>query len=178
MVLDVIVALVVAFGFYSGYSRGLVKTIFDTMSLVIGILAAMKLSPIVIGWLDQTLNVSPAVNYLIGVVITFLLVMMIIRFLGRKIEDIFKAAHINVINKLAGGTLQGLFFAFLMSMLLWTLGNYKVIRQETIDESITYPYLEPLPEIGRSIFEAAKPIFASFWEKTVQVMEDIKQSTE
>ena len=171
--LDIIVVLVVAFGFYAGYSRGLIKTVFDTLGLLVGILASMKLSSIVIDVLDSFLNVNGTILYLVGVVITFLLVMGLIRFVGKKIEDILEAANINILNKVAGGTLQGLFFAFLLSMLLWTLGNYNVIKPEVRETSVTYPLLEPLPEAGKSVFKAVKPIFQDFWQKTVDVMEDI-----
>ena len=69
--LDIIVVLVVAFGFYTGYSRGLIKTVFDTLSLFIGILAALKLSPIAINAIDRLFNVAPSISYLLGIVITF-----------------------------------------------------------------------------------------------------------
>ncbi len=178
MVLDIIVVLVVGFGFYAGYSRGLIRTVFDTLSLIIGILAAMKLSPIVIGFLERILNTSPSITYLIGIVVTFILVMALVRFIGKRVEDVFKAANINVLNKVAGGAVQGLFFAFLLSMLFWTLGNYKVIKKEMIQSSTTYPLLEPLPKAGKSVFLAVKPVFQSFWEKTVEAMDSISDKVE
>ena len=173
MILDIFVVLVVAFGFYTGYSRGLIKTVFDTLSLVVGILAAMKLSPITINVLESLFNISPSITYLVGIVITFILVMALVRFVGRKLEDVFKAANINSVNKLAGGAVQGLFCAFLISMVLWVLGNYNVVKPETKASSITYPLLEPLPEAGKSVFQAVKPVFQSFWDKTVDAMESI-----
>jgi membrane protein required for colicin V production len=173
MGLDIVVVLVVAFGFYAGYSRGLVKTVFDTMSLVIGILAAMKLSPITINLLESAFNISPKFTYLIGVVVTFIVVMAAVRFIGKRVEDILEAANINFVNKIAGGALQGLFFAFLLSMLIWTLGNYNVMKPETKQGSVTYPLLEPLPEAGKAVFTAVKPIFQSFWDKTVEAMESV-----
>ncbi len=176
MGLDIIVVLVVAFGFYAGYSRGLIKTVFDTASLLIGILAAMILSPLTIGLLESMFNISQRFTYLIGVVLTFIIAMAAIRFVGRRIEGILKAANINIINKVAGGTFQGLFFAFLLSMLLWTLGNYNVLKPETKEGSITYPLLEPLPEAGKSVFVAAKPIFQSFWDKTVEAMKSAREA--
>ncbi len=173
MILDIIVVLVVAFGFYAGYSRGLIKTIFDALSLIIGVLAAMKLSPITINVLDNLFNIPPSIAYLVGIVITFLLVMALVRYIGRKLEDVFETANINIVNKLAGGAFQGLFFAFLISMVLWVLGNYNVVKPQTKTDSITYPLLEPLPEAGKSVFTAVKPVFQSFWDKTVNAMESI-----
>lgn len=173
MILDIIVVLVVAFGFFAGYSRGLIKTVFDTMSLIIGILAAMKLSSYTIDALESMLNISTSITYLLGLVITFIIVMAIVRFVGRKIESVLKAANVNVINQLAGGAVQGLFFAFLLSMAIWTLGNYNVMKPETKEGSITYPYLEPLPEAGKALFTAVKPIFQEFWDNTVRAMESM-----
>jgi len=178
MGLDIIVVLVVAFGFYAGYSRGLIKTVFDTASLLIGILAAMILSPITIGLLEGVFNISPRFTYLVGLIVTFIVVMAAVRFIGRRIEGIMKAANINILNKVAGGAFQGLFFAFLLSMLIWTLGNYNVLKPETKKGSITYPLLEPLPEAGKSVFVAVKPIFQSFWDKTVEAMKSARDAGE
>ena len=114
MLLDIIVAIVVSLGFYLGYTRGLIKTVFDSLSLIIGILAALKLSPIVINILEEIIKTSPAVSFLLGVVITFIAVMDIIRFIGKKLEDMLEAVNINFINKLAGGAVQGLFFAYIL----------------------------------------------------------------
>ncbi len=178
MGLDIIVVLIVAFGFYAGFSRGLVKTAFDTMSLVIGILAAMILSSFTQDLLESMFNISETFTYLISVVITFIVVMAAIRFIGRRIEDILEAANINIINKLAGGVLQGAFFAFLLSMLIWTLGNYNIMKPETRENSVTYPYLEPLPEAGKSVFVAVKPIFQDFWDNTVRALKSVDGAIE
>jgi membrane protein required for colicin V production len=178
MGLDIIVVLIVAFGFYAGFSRGLVKTAFDTMSLLIGILAAMRLSGYTIDILEGMFNISPKFTVLIGLVVTFIVVMSAVRFIGRRIEDILEAANINIINKLAGGVVQGLFFAFLLSMMVWALGNYNVMKESTKENSITYPYLEPLPEAGKSVFIAAKPIFQDFWDNVVRAMKSVDGSTE
>jgi len=117
----------------------------------------MRLSTYTIDILESMFNISPKFTVLIGLVVTFIVVMAAVRFVGRRIEDILEAANINIINKLAGGVLQGAFFAFLLSMLIWALGNYNVMKESTKENSVTYPYLEPLPEVGKSVFLAAKP---------------------
>lgn len=175
MLLDIIVAIVVSLGFYLGYTRGLIKTVFDSLSLVIGILAALKLSPIVINILDEIIKTSPAVSFLLGVVITFIAVMAIIRFIGKKLEDMLEAVNINFINKLAGGAVQGLFFAYILSLAIWLVDSLKVLKPEVKAASITYSLLQPLPEKGKAVFTSLKPIFQGFWDKTVDAMDGIKE---
>jgi membrane protein required for colicin V production len=178
MLLDLIISIVVLLGFYLGYSRGLVRTIFDSLSLIIGIVAALKLSPLTIDLLQQIINISPAITFLIGVVLTFVVIMGLIRFSGQKIEDLLKAASINIINKLLGGALQALFFAYLLSMSFWLLNNLKLVSEEARSASKAYPVMEVLPEKGRAVFEKLKPVFRTFWDKTVEAMDKAGNSDE
>lgn len=174
MLLDVIVAIIITLGFYLGYSRGLIKTVFDTLSLIVGIVAALKLSPIVINILDGLLKMSPAITFILGIVLTFIGVMALIRFVGKKLEDLLSAVNINFVNKLAGGALQGIFFAYLLSLFLWLLSSIHLISPETQKASITYSALEPLPEKGKKVFTSLKPVFQGFWDKTLEAMDSIK----
>jgi membrane protein required for colicin V production len=178
MILDVFVAIVVSLGFYLGYSRGLIKTVFDSLSLVVGILAALKLSPIVINILQSFLKISPAMNFLLGVVITFIGVLAIIRYFGKKIESVLEAVNINFINKIAGGVLQSLFFAYLLSLTFWLLSTIKVLSPEVQMASMTYSLLEPLPEKGKKVFSSLRPVFQGFWDKTIETMDNINSKTE
>ena len=177
MALDIIIALVVALGFYLGFNRGLIKTVFDTLSLLIGLLAALMLSPTVITLVEQVVS-NKALSIVIGIVITFIGVMALIRFIGKKLEDVFKTVNINFINKLAGGAVQGLFFALLLSLLLGLMANLEVLNPRTAQNSTGYRLLEPLPEHSKVLFEKAKPIFKDFWEKTVEAMEAVKEKGE
>ena len=99
MILDLVAVLIIVLGFYFGYQRGFIKTVFDTASLIIGIIAALKLSPLVISFIKSSLNLSPSISFILGIVLTFLLVMILIRFIGARLEDLFKAVNLNFINK-------------------------------------------------------------------------------
>ncbi len=175
MILDIIVAIVLAFGFYIGFQRGLIKTVFDTASIFVGLLATLKLAEHVGGLVDSIISVNPGINWIISIVITFIVVMALIRFLGKKLEDIFKAINLNSINKLAGGALQAAFFALLVSLSLYFLDNLKLLEEKTKSESKSYTMLEPLPRHSQEVFVKLKPLFIGFWEKTKEAMDDVNQ---
>lgn len=178
MILDIIVAIVLAFGFYTGYNRGLIRTIFDTASLLVGIIAALKLSPIAINLVDSVLSTKPAISFIIGIVLTFVVVMIVVRFIGKKLEDLFKAINLNFVNQLAGGVIQSLFFALLISLGLYLLDNLKLLQESTKEESMSYSMLEPLPRKSQAVFTKLKPMFQGFWDKTVETMDEIKEKAE
>ena len=178
MILDIISALVITLGFYFGFQRGFIKTVFDTASLIIGIVAVLVLSPTVISLIDSSLNIASSLSYVIGIVLTFIVVMIIIRFLGRKLEDLFKAVNLNFINKFNGGALQAIFFAIILSYAVALMNKVQMIKPETKDRSIAYPYLELLPEMSQRLFEGLKPVFTGFWDATVEAMESVKKEAD
>jgi len=169
MIIDIILALVVTYGFYTGFERGLIDTFFDTLSIIIGILVAIKLSFIIINFLGNILpNVSPQITYIIGLILTFLLVMAIIRFIGNKVEGLFKFAKVNILNKIAGGALKAFLFATLFSFVILLIGKVGAMNEETIEKSKTYRFIEPFPEYAKAGFEKVKPYFQEFYDKTLE----------
>jgi len=178
MILDIITCLLVAFGFYQGFSRGLIKTVFATFSLMIGIVAALKLSPIVINLLQNAFSINPAITFVIGFVLTFMVVMGLIRFIGGRIEKLMESLHIGGLNKLAGGLLLGLFYALLISFGVYFMDRISLVSDEVKQASFTYPMLEPLPRATQGIGEKVRPIFSEFWDQMMATMDTVKEKGE
>lgn len=178
MILDVVVALILIYAFYSGYSKGIIGTVFSIFSILLGILAAMKLSPIVIGLLENTLNMNPAIIFVLGFALTFIIVIALVRFVGKKIEDVMEFANINFINKIVGGVVLTALFGVVLAYGFKGLSNFQIISEEQKEASITYPMLEPLPEKTKSITNIFVPLVQNFWDKVVETMDDIKAKGE
>lgn len=178
MFIDIIAIIVVLYGFYSGYSRGIIDAIFDIVSIIIALLAALKLSPIVIDVIGGISNLNPTVNLVIGFVVTFFLVMLLIRFIGKQLENVLKTVKINFINKLAGGVLLSGLFALLVAGLLWFGDQLNFISDNAKEQSVSYPVLIQLPDIAASLFQGLKPIFSEFWDKTKEAVDAVKASSE
>ena len=129
MVIDIIFFISAAYGFYVGYSKGIIKTVFSTLSIVLGLMAAMKFSPYMTSFLEDTFSRSPLM-FIAGFVLTFVGVMLLVRLLAKTIEGIFKTIKINVINKIAGGIFMSGFFILLFSILVWFGMKLKELTQK------------------------------------------------
>ena len=173
MILDILVAVIIGFGFYIGYSRGIIKTLFDVLSLVIGILAAINLTFIIVDLLNKLVTINEKLAFIIGFVITFLLVMALIRFIGRKLESMFKAANINFINKICGGILQSAVFVVLLGLAIGFLSDLKIMNEQAKAESATYPFLEPIPGQVKPVFTKLVPYFKELGSKASETMQKI-----
>ena len=178
MILDIVVALILAFGFYIGYQRGLIQTVFDTLSLLVGLLATIKFCWFTISIVESIISGNRVISMIIGIVLTFIIVMALVRFIGKKLEQLFKAINLNFVNKLAGGVLQAAFFGLLISLSLYFLDSLKLLEEKTKTESTSYSMLEPLPRHSQDVFVKLKPMFIGFWEKLEEAMDEIKEKAE
>ena len=178
MILDLFAALLITYGFYRGYSNGLINTIVDTLSILVGLVVALKFSPLLISYLQKVVNLNPAVEFILGFLIVFFAVMLILRFIGDKMEDILKAVKINFINQIAGGLLLGFLAAFLIGLLLLLLTNLKVINQEYAAESTLYEHLIKISQEGGWLVDTFKNLFSEFWTKFMATIDSIKQNLE
>ncbi len=178
MVIDIITAILIAVGFYAGFSRGIIKTAFDTLSILLAILVTLKLSPVVMDLCEQVIPVSKAINIILGIVITFVVVMWLVRIVGKQLESLLKVIKINILNQLAGGAFMAVFYALCFSMILWLFNHGKLISDEQKEKSVSYELLEPLPEQGKTLFLKLKPVFTDFWNHIVEMTDDIKEKTD
>ena len=176
MILDLIAALIITYGFYRGYSNGLINTAVDTLSILVALVVALKFSPILIDYLQDAVNLNPAFEFVLGFLIVFFVVMLVLRFIGDKMEDLLKAIKLNFINQILGGVLLGFVFSFCIGLLLVLLTNLKVISEENASESTLYDYLIRVSEEGGWIFEGFKNLFSEFWTKFIDTMESVKEN--
>jgi len=178
MILDIITCLLVAFGFYQGFSKGLIKTVFASFSLLIGIVAALKLFQTPVNLLESTFNLSQPIAFVLGFVLTFIVTMALIRFIGGRVEALMKAINIGGLNKLAGGILLGAFYGLLVSYAVYFVDKVELLSDEVKSASFTYPIIEPLPRASQEIGEGLKPLFSEFWDQLMITMDSLKEKGE
>ena len=175
MIIDLAALLLLLYGFYVGYTRGIIKTVFSSVALIIGIVAALKLSPIVIGYLQNAVNWHPGLVFVLGFALTFIVVLILIRLIGKKIEDLFKFARINFINKVAGGAILGILVIVFYSYALWGINSLDLLTESNKGSSISYDFLETLPLQTQGLLESIKPVFQGFWDQMVETFDMIKE---
>ena len=178
MIIDLICLLIAVYAFYMGYTKGIIQTIFNTLSIFIGLLVALKLSPVLINFLENIFNKQSSIILIAGFVLTFIIVLIIVRFIGKKLEKLFRTIKLNFINKLAGGAVLSLVFLVCFSYVIYFLDRTHLINDATKESSLTYPVLQVLPEKSKNVLEKIKPFFQEFWNKTVEIVDEVKAETE
>lgn len=142
--LDIVVLILLIFAFFRGFRKGAIVAIFSLAGIVIGMIAALKLSGTLSQWLLEHDWVSSAWVQLISWLILFLGVVMLVRLGAKAIERLLKLSMLNGVNRVIGGLLYMFIAAFIWSCLLWLGNKAHLISPETMVISHTYSFLAPV----------------------------------
>lgn len=178
MVIDALFLIIAGWGFFIGFSRGIIKTVFTFFSVVFGIMAAMKFGPAATRFLETAFDGTSAWLFFAGTLLAFVLTMVIIRMFANGLEGILESANINIINKFMGGMLFGALVTLMYSILLWVGEQAHVVTAKTTDTSMTYSYLEQFPSQMRKVYDIAAPSFKEFWDEAVEAMDKMQETVE
>ena len=174
MVLDLFFIISAGYGFYLGFSKGIIKTVFTLLSIMFGLLAGFKFAPEMSNFLETLFNSSNPLMFIAGFLCAFVGTMLLIRLFARGLEGFFKTVNINIINQVAGGALLATGMVLLYSVVLWFFSNSHILDEETIDQSMSYEYVQKLPNQVWKIGKALQPTFEEFWDHTVEFMDEMQ----
>jgi len=175
MVVDIIFVIVLLTGFYMGFAKGIIQTVFTVLSLLFGLMAAFKFSEPTTQFLETTFNTDNPLMFIAGFLLAFVVVMIIIRMIARFLEGILKTANINVINQMAGGVLLSGVMVLLFSVLLWFADQARMIDPQTKLDSYSYPYIKNYPTHLKELGIRLKPVFHNFWDSSMDMMDRLEQ---
>jgi len=164
-----------AYGFWQGYSRGIISTVFNLVLYVFGFVLAFKMAPTMTTILQSMFHSENPTMFLAGFFVNLLIIMLIVRSAARGLEGAMRMAYLGVINQVAGGVAMGGFLVLVYSVLVWFGAKVNFINQDTISDSKTYPILEPLPTKAKDMAIRMKPLALDVWGSSMSWMERLDQ---
>jgi len=165
MYIDIFLAVFILIGIIQGFHRGLIRTVFAVLGTVIGFLAALKFAPYVVSFFEGVFHLTPVLALVLGLVVTFLALMLGIRWLGKSFENTLKLAKVNIFNKLLGAALFAALMIVVYSAVIWFVARTDMLSDTQKNQSRTYPFLQEVPEKTGALIEKIKPVFTEFWDK-------------
>ncbi len=175
MIIDILFLIIAGWGFYQGFSRGIIKTIFTIFSVLFGVVVAFKLSPAATRFLETAFSTESPFTFVAGFLMVFLLTMIVIRLLAKFFESAMQSANINFINQVIGGIVMAALYTLMLSYLIWFAEASHIIKEKTKKESFTYDALKEFPSKMKSVYEFVKPAFQDFWNESVRFLDRIEE---
>lgn len=143
MILDLLFVVILVLAIFKGYQRGLIAGIFSFLAIIVGLAAAIKLSVLVARYIGETVKVSDEWLPVISFIVVFLVVVFLVRWGANMIQRTAEVAMLGWVNRLGGIILYlGLYIA-VFSVLLFYADQVHLLKQETINKSVTYSFVSP-----------------------------------
>ena len=175
MYIDILFVAAVGYGFFKGFSQGIINSIFSVLSIVIAFMAAFKLSPYMTEMLEKGFDIYNPFMFLAGFGVTFFLTKWLLKFVAEFITGILEVAHVNLVNQTIGALILTVIFSFVFSVLIWFADSIRVLSPQQKATSISYRFLEPLRESGFKLIGNSKPIFQNFLSHTDKMLDGVEK---
>ncbi len=167
MFLDILIILILIFGFLQGLRNGLVKSASGFLGLILGIFIANRFYPELSKHFGDTRIIR-----VISFIILFLLVFFVFKFLGNIVSQILKVIFLSWLDKLAG-SLWGIFatfitIAFVIHLSLFFFPNLKKYYEKSkIARRITLYWLRPRKIPVRTSYYYEKLFFVGNFNRRI-----------
>jgi membrane protein required for colicin V production len=151
--LDIILGAILVYALYKGVANGLFVELASLISLLAGIYFAIKFSSLIKGILSGFVSWNPNTTQVFAFVLTFILIVVGISFLGKFLTGIADFAYLGWINKLGGGFFRVLKTVLILGIVFAVFEkiNYHnfLAKKETLDNSIFY---NPVQKTARFMY--------------------------
>lgn len=178
--LDIVIGIVLLMFAFAGLRKGIIIEAFYLASFVIGIYGAMFLSDAMSDWLSGVINVAPEYLSLIAFILTFLVFMVVIRYLGRLMSGIVEAIFLGVIDKIGGfifGAVKGALLVSILIMLLNVFNVSNVIDKDLRRSSKLYTFTEEIANYLYKNHDVVKDSMEKSFNKGKDIIEDVIETS-
>ncbi|HEX2606193.1 MAG TPA: CvpA family protein [Flavisolibacter sp.] len=165
MIIDIIALILVVFALFKGLRNGLVVALFSFLAFFVGLAAALKLSALAAGYLGAHTGVSQRWLPFLAFALVFLLVVLLVRLGAKAIEGMLKVVMLGWLNRIGGVVLYLVLYFFIFSILLFYALQLHLIREETAQASVIYPFIQPLAPKMISFLGVLLPFFKNMFSE-------------
>jgi len=142
---DVIFFLVLLWGFYKGFRKGLIKAFFGFLAVVFGVYFAINFSYKVDILLNEFFVIEKAFSPLLSFIVSFMGVVLALKAIAFVFEKIISLVALGLINRLLGGVFGLLKMGGALGVLVLVLNSadslFSIIPDKQKKESLLYPHI-------------------------------------
>lgn len=152
-IFDIIIAVILIFGFIRGLMKGLFVEVASLIALIAGVYGAIHFSYYIGDYLKTKVSWEEQYISLVAFAATFAIIVLVVSLLGRILTKVADFAFLGWLNKILGGVFAALKYALIISIILLLFDRFNntipFINQEAKESSILY---EPVRKLAPTLF--------------------------
>jgi membrane protein required for colicin V production len=119
----------------------------------------MKLSTMVAGYIGKAINISDRWLPVISFAVVFILVALLVRWGAGIVQRTIEIALLGWVNRIGGILFYAILFITVYSVILFYALQIKILKPETINASVTWPFIHPWGPRAIDSFAVVIPFF-------------------
>lgn len=174
MFFDFIYLILLILALFKGYKKGIVVALFSVLALIVGLIAALRLSDHLAGlMLNQQALIAARWTPLISHVLVFIIVVILIRLIGKALRKSLKLVLLGWVDRLAGAMLYGLMITFVCSAFLWMSTKMDLLKPEVLEDSKSSALIAPVAPSFISLAGQVIPVVQSSYDSLNDLFEQL-----
>lgn len=151
--IDAIIVIILILAAVRGFINGFVKEVASLLALILGIWGAIKFSSFTAEKLYDYFDLTGKYVGIMAFIITFILIVIAIHFLGMLVDKLMKAIALGFVNRLVGivsGVLKSVLIMSVIFVVLNAVDSHRhFLPKDKIEKSFLY---NPISDIAPAIF--------------------------
>ena len=151
--IDAAIVVILILSMVMGFINGMIKEIASLAALILGIWGAIKFSSFTAAKLYDYFDLTGKYVGIVAFIITFMIIVVIIHFIGIIADKIVNAISLGFVNRLLGivfGLLKSVLIMSIFFVVLKALDSHRpFLPKEKIEESI---FFNPISDIAPAMF--------------------------
>ncbi len=141
MYLDIVFSVSLLLGFYYGFKKGIVRSVFSIASLIFGFFIASTQLDLGVALIKEWFVLNAAWYPIFAFLFLFVFVVFIIRLSAYLIEKFLQISLLNIFNRLIGGVAFTGVISVIMSLIVQVGLLLNLFTSNLINESILFGYI-------------------------------------
>ena len=172
MIIDILLVLFAATGFWLGYTKGLVRTLLSVACYILALILTLAISPYVMDLIIRWFKADKVFALIFGTLFVMIILIFLINWLLKSSERRLQKTRLGSFSKTFGGILMMFVGMVTCSYLVYALVQLDWIGSKTKEKSYTYPVLEQVPVKTRAVITTFKPVFSRYWDLMEETIDE------
>lgn len=146
--LDLFFGLVIAWGAYSGFSKGLIKELASILGVIIGVFLAKNYYPYLDIKLKPIFESEAGFISILSAILIFLLTIMVFKIIAKFLTKFLKIIALGLLNRIIGSVFGIFKTVLLLCILVFIFSNINnvtgIIKAEKLSQSFFYSKIEKI----------------------------------
>ena len=151
--IDIIIAVGMAFGFFKGFSKGFIVEIASLLALFLGLFGALKFSPLVVNLIEGYFDLNPVAIQASAYFLVFIIIVFGISLLAKALTKVISLAALGLFNRFLGALFGVIKWGILLCGAFFFIGKLNnwitLVDPKYFEGSLLY---EPILKLGEFLF--------------------------